>query len=65
MLKQWAILIGLWAGLAAGTSAIAGGDECASKQVRADKAVPSAGQSAAQSQSTASEEKSKQDVAAN
>jgi hypothetical protein len=63
MLKQWAILIGLSAGIAVGTSAIAGGDECASKQTRADSAV-SADKSAAQSQSTTTE-KSKQDVAAN
>jgi hypothetical protein len=63
MLKQWAIVIGLSAGIAVGTSAIAGGDECASKQTRADTTV-SAEKSAAQSQSTTTE-KTKQDVAAN
>ena len=67
MLKQWAIVIGLSTGIAASTSAIAGGDECASKQVRADKAVPSAEQSTAQSQTPAPEapEKSKRDLATN
>jgi hypothetical protein len=64
MVKQWVILIGLSAGLAMGSSAIAGGDECAAKHTRADKAAPTAEKTAAQSQSAASDE-SKQAVAAN
>ncbi len=64
MLKQWAIVIGLSAGIAVGTSAMAGGDECASKQTRADNAVSADKSAAAQSQS-ATTEKSKQEVAAN
>ena len=64
MLKQWAVLIGLSAGIAVGGAALAGGDECASKQTRADNAAPSTDKSAAQSQSTTAE-KSKQDMATN
>jgi hypothetical protein len=62
MLKRWAILVGLTAGLAVGTSAIAGGADCASKQTQAT--VPSAEKSAAQSQSTTTET-GKQNSAAN
>ncbi len=55
MLKQWAISIGLAAGLAMSAAAIAGGDDCPGKQTSADKAVPSAEKSAAQSQSAPSD----------
>jgi hypothetical protein len=64
MLKLWAILIGLSAALVLGTPAIAGGDDCASKQNRADNAAPAAEKSAAQSQSTTTE-KSKPDLTTN
>jgi len=64
MLKQWAILIGLSVGLAMSASVIAGGEECASKQNRAEIAAPAAEKSAAQSQS-ATGEKNKQEMAAN
>ena len=62
MLKRWAIWVGLAAGIAVGSSAIAGGADCASKQTQA--AVPSADKSAAQSQSTTTET-GKQGTAAN
>jgi hypothetical protein len=64
MLKQWAILIGFSAALATSAAAFAGGDDCAAKQNRAEKAAPAAEKSAAQSQSPAGE-KNKQDMAAN
>ena len=62
MLKRWAILVVLSTGIAVGTSAVAGGADCASKQNEA--AAPSAEKSAAQSQTTTTE-KGKTDTAAN
>lgn len=64
MLKQWAILIVLSAGVGVGAPAFADGEDCASKQNRAEKAAPAAERSAAQSRS-ASGEKNEQEVAAN
>ena len=63
MLKDWAILIVLSAGVGVSAPAFADGEDCASKQNRAERAAPAAEKSAAQSQSAS--EKSKQEVAAN
>ena len=63
MLKKWSILVGLSAALAMSASAFAGGEECASKQNRVEKAAPATEKTAAQSEGATGE--NKQDVAVN